>query len=518
MAIQPFSLKDFVFRELGPPLYEQLSHWIAQSIRGGALRPGDRLPPVRQVAQDLGISVSTVTAAFDLLTESRLIRAEVGRGTFVAPLPPPLPSPLPQGSSPAVSLSREREDDQPRRERERFVPWRRRSLMTMGARLRALYPQSMDCSTGRPDVQLLPLAVLQRAWEVATRHATARDLQYAGPEVVDALTRPLAILLETDGIDAAAQDLLIGSSAQQWMMLSLEVSAEWGAVDRPVVAVEEPGYPTIMDAFARAGAKLIPVDVDDEGVTPDSLDAAGRAGATMALVTPRAHNPTGASWTARRCADLAAVVAEHPRLIVVEDDPFADVSMSRPGSLLNDERIADRIVYVRSFSKSIAPDLRIALAAARPRLRALLAEAKSFGDGWTSRLLQRTLAVALADLELAPLLAVARDAYRDRRTRAAEALNRGLSEHGGRTWTGADGLNLWVHLPPGLDAADVVERAAAAGVRVAPGEPFFTRPGHSDVVRLNAGSVPADKAAEAGRLVAEAALSSSSRGHGLIHV
>jgi GntR family transcriptional regulator/MocR family aminotransferase len=512
VATQPFNLKDFDFRELGPPLYEQLSQWIAQAIRGGALRPGDRLPPVRQIAQDLGVSVSTVTAAFDLLTEDRLIRAEVGRGTFVAPLPPPLPPQLPQ------PLSLPREDDQPRRERERSGAWRRRSLMTVGARLRALYPQSMDCSTGRPDVNLLPLAVLQRAWEVAARHATARDLQYAGPEVVDALTRPLATLLDADGIAAAAPDLLIGSSAQQWMMLSLEVSCEWAGVERPVVAVEEPGYPTIMDAFGRAGARLVPVAVDEEGVTPDSLDAAGRAGATMALLTPRAHNPTGASWTARRRADLAAVVGEHPRLIVVEDDPFADVSITRPGSLLGDERIADRIIYVRSFSKSIAPDLRIALAAARPRMRALLAEAKSFGDGWTSRLLQRTLAVALADGELSTLLAAARDAYRDRRTRAADALNRGLAEHGGRTRTGADGLNLWVHLPPGLDAADVVERAAAAGVRVAPGEPFFTRPGHSDVVRLNAGSVPADQAAEAGRLVAEAALSSSTRGHGLIHV
>jgi GntR family transcriptional regulator / MocR family aminotransferase len=520
VAIKPFSLKDLDFRELGPPRYEQLSQWIAQAIRNGDLRPGDRLPPVRQVAQDLGISVSTVTAAFDLLTESRLIRAEVGRGTFVAP-------PRDEGTWRHDGVKVERPDLDAAlaaggarmfSRRHGSSPWRRRSLMTIGARLRALHPRSLDCSTGRPDVNLLPLAVLQRALHVAAKQSTARDLQYAGPEVIDALTGPLAVLLEADGVAAAAQDLLIGSSAQQWMMLSLEVSAEWAGVNRPVVAVEEPGYPTIMDALGRAGAMLVPVAVDEEGVTPDSLDAAGRAGATMALVTPRAHNPTGASWSTRRLADLANVVAAHPGLLVVEDDPFADVSITRPGSLLADERIADRIIYIRSFSKSIAPDLRIALAAARPRLRALLAEAKSFGDGWTSRLVQRTLAVALADGELTALLATARDAYCDRRTRAAEALNRRLVEHGGRTWTGADGLNLWVHLPPGLDAADVVERAAAAGVRVAPGEPFFTRPGHSDVVRLNAGSVPADQAAEAGRLLAEAALSSSSRGHGLIHV
>jgi GntR family transcriptional regulator/MocR family aminotransferase len=212
------------------------------------------------------------------------------------------------------------------------------------------------------------------------------------------------------------------------------------------------------------------------------------------------------------------VLAEHPEVLAVEDDQFADVAATRPGSLLGEEGVGDRVIYIRSFSKSIGPDLRIAMAAARPRLRALLAEAKSFADGWTSRLLQKTLAAALDDDELPHLLAHAREAYRQRRLQAAGALNAVLREHGGWTWYGPDGLNLWVHLPGGLDAAEVAERAAAAGVRIAPGEPFFVRPGHSDVLRLNAGSVPSEKAAAAGRIAAEAALASHSDRHGLIHV
>src|SRR5207253_355826 len=129
----------------------------------------------------------------------------------------------------------------------------------------------------------------------------------------------------------------------------------------------------------------------------------------------------------------------------------------------------------------------------------LLAEAKSFADGWTSQLLQRTLAEVLADEETYADLDRARTAYRDRRQSAADAVNGILAPHGGGTWCAPDGLNLWVQLPAGVDARDAVERAAADGVRVAEGEPFFLRPGHSGVVRLNAGSVPTEAAVKAAR-------------------
>jgi DNA-binding transcriptional MocR family regulator len=301
------------------------------------------------------------------------------------------------------------------------------------------------------------------------------------------------------------------------MMLSLEVALAQSRADGVAVAVEEPGYPTILDAYERAGARLIPVAVDEYGAMPTSLDAAFRRGATMALLTPSAHNPTGASWSPQRRAALAAVIADHPNAIVVEDDQFADAATTRPGSLLSEPRIDHQVVYIRSFSKLIAPDLRIALAAARPRLHALLTDAKCFSDGWTSRLLQKTLARVLMDDELPEVLAHARETYRQRRTAAAEALNAVLRPHGGGTWCGPDGLNLWVQLPPGVDASEVIERAAPA-VRIAPGEPFFIRPGRHDVVRLNAGSAFGDTAAEAGRLVAEAAIASQSEGHSLIHV
>jgi DNA-binding transcriptional MocR family regulator len=390
--------------------------------------------------------------------------------------------------------------------------------MTVGAKLRARHPDALDCSTGRPDVALLPLSVLRRAWTTAVDQVAAADLQYAATDIVDVLAAPLLRLLAQSDIAADSDHLLVGASAQQWMMLALETAGRLGGTDHPVVAVEEPGYPSIMDAYERAGARLLPVAVDECGAVPESLDAALRSGAMMALLTPRAHNPTGASWSAERRLALGTVMAEHPHALVVEDDQFADGCATHPGSLLNVDRVSDRVVYIRSFSKLIAPDLRIALAAATPRLRALLAEAKSFADGWTSRLVQKTLALVLEDDQLPTLLADAREAYRQRRIHAADGINAVLQAHGGGAWCGPDGLNLWVRLPPDTEAIEVAERSAAAGVRIAPGDPFFLRPGHTNVIRLNAGSAPTDRAYDVGHRVGEAVLASRSRRQSLIHV
>ena len=245
-----FSLKEVAFRELGPPLYEQLSDAIEHAIRDGRLRPGDRLPPVRQLAEELAISVTTVTAAFGRLSEQKLIRAEVGRGTFVATVA--VPDRREEATQPSLPIRR------PPRE-----PWRRHALMTLGARLRSRYPSALDCSTGRPDVSLLPGSILKRAWRHAIDDVTADDLQYAGPEPIASLVPPLIRLLEHTGITAHAGDLLIGSSAQQWMMLALEIATSFVETDGVTVAVEEPGYPTILDAYERAGARLLGVAVDE---------------------------------------------------------------------------------------------------------------------------------------------------------------------------------------------------------------------------------------------------------------
>ena len=151
-------------------------------------------------------------------------------------------------------------------------------------------------------------------------------------------------------------------------------------------------------------------------------------------------------------------------------------------------------------------------------LREPLADAKSFADGWSSRLLQRVLAKTLQNEEVFTALNKARDAYRDRRQSACGAVNRIVAPRGGGSWFGPDGVNVWVHLPPGVDAKDLLERSAAGGVRIADGEPFFLAPGHVDVVRLNAGSVKTEDAGKAGEILGQSILACGWRKPGPIHV
>ncbi|MGH2559635.1 MAG: PLP-dependent aminotransferase family protein [Thermomicrobiales bacterium] len=483
--------------------YETIAATLERAIAGGQLKAGERLPTVRQLSDDLGVSATTVGAAYKLLRRRGLIESAVGRGTFVA-------GPATNGSS-AREMQVVRVPTQAStlgRRGRLAAPWRKRALTASAAYLRSAYPGAADCSSGRPDPALLPLAPLQRAWASAIAGVEQRDLQYTGPEPIPALTAAVLPRLAADEVVAESSDLIVGSSAQQVMMLSLEVMAELAGpatAKHPIVAVEEPGYPTIFDAYERAGCRLVGVDVDEHGANPASVEAALETGAKIVLFTPRAHNPTGASWTVGRRVALADVLAEHRDVYVIEDDQFAGITTTRPSSLLDDERLRDRVVYIRSFSKSIAPDLRIAVAVARPRLRSLLAEARSFTDGWTSRLLQRVLAKLLDDDETDELLAFARDAYASRREAVARVVDAGLAMRGGGVVVGDDGVNVWVHLPPGVESFAVVERAAALGVIVAPGEPFYIRPGRSDLVRINAGAVEAAQAALAAEALVTAA-------------
>jgi GntR family transcriptional regulator/MocR family aminotransferase len=211
------------------------------------------------------------------------------------------------------------------------------------------------------------------------------------------------------------------------------------------------------------------------------------------------------------------VLSRYSHVLAIEDDHFGDIAHDRAGSLLADARVENRVIYIRSCSKSIAPDLRLSVAAARPRLKTLLQEAKSHADGWSSRLLQRVLAGVLQDDGLALWLDRVRNTYRTRRERVAEVLsNCGIP--GVAVWPGRDGVNVWIHLPSGFDAGEVIERAAALGVLVAPGEVFYLSPGHSDVIRFNVGSVETERVSACAEMLAKA-IQQSGRSHSTaIHV
>ena len=490
-----------VFKSTGRmPRYERIAAAIETALERGDLRPGDRLPTVRAMARQLQVSSASVAVAYSLLERRGRLHAQVGRGTFVrdaggrARIAPVAEEPLPSLDGHVASPPQTYVQQAPR-------AWRRR-VLRFGDRLRTINPDAIPCSSSWPDVSLLPIEVLRRAYARAVDQLRPADLQYGGPEIDPALGEAIVPRMAADGILAQPDELLVLSSVGQLLTILLQLGPVIAGSGSLNVAVEEPGYHAAFNIIESFGHRLIGIETDNAGAAPESLRESLRAGAHLVLLTPRAINPTGASWTAERRAALAEVLAEFPHVLVVEDDHFSGAASVQPGSLTSDPRLVERTLYARSHSKAIAPDLRITAVLARGRLLGLLRDARLSDGGWSPRVSQRALAFALQDPEIDDVFAAARAAYVERRTAAIEALQTALPHAIAIQPT--DGVNVWVQLPAGYDAEAVTEQAVHLGVLVAAGEPFHVHPGRRDAVRLSVGRIDADGARHAGELLARA--------------
>lgn len=409
---------------------------VETGLRQGRLRAGAALPTVRGLAAALGISPATVAAAYAALRARGLVSTGGRRGTRLAPRPPlALP-----GGAPAPP-----------------------------AHLRNL-------ADGNPDPALLPdlLAVLRRL-------PRGRAL-YGEPQKHAPLARRGARELTDDGIPA--DHLAIVSGAMDGVERVLSAHLRPG--DR--VAVEDPGYPAVLDLVAALGLLPEPVAVDDSGARPEALTRALRSGARAAVLTPRAQNPLGGAWDAARQRALRQALAAHPQTLVIEDDHAGAVSGAEALTLAPRARWA----VVRSVSKSLGPDLRVALLAGDAETVARVEGRQALGCGWVSHLLQATVAELLGDAATRRRLEAAGRAYSQRRQALLAALqDRGLAGHG------RSGLNVWVPVPA---EAEVVAALADRGWAVRAGERY--RLASPAAVRITTAHL---KPAEAPRLAADLA-------------
>jgi len=251
--------------------------------------------------------------------------------------------------------------------------------------------------------------------------------------------------------------------------------------------VEDPGYPPLLDLLAAMGITPVPVGLDDFGARPQALADALAAGCRAVVLVPRAQSPTGAAWETRRAAELAAVLADHPGVLVVEDDHAADVA-GAPALTVGSGR--DRWVTIRSISKSLGPDLRLAVLAGDAVSIARVEGRQALGTGWVSYLLQQTVVALWRDPKVAGLLERASAVYAERRERLiGELAVRGIVA------TGRSGMAVWV---PVADELGITSGLLVRGWAVAPGERFriASPPG----IRIGIGTLTA---AESARLAAD---------------
>jgi DNA-binding transcriptional MocR family regulator len=414
---------------------DAIARSVEQAMAVGELVAGDALPPVRALAESLGVSPTTVAAAYRSLRQRGLAVGEGRRGTHVAG----------------------REE----------TP----SRLAM-----AILPGAVNVADGNPDPDLLP--DLDPVLKKISFGRGLYGLSSVIPELMEAGRR----LLEADGLKVEALAVLSGAMDGIERVLTTQL--------RPgdKVAVEDPAFAGVLDLLGALSMVPVPVAVDDEGPDPAALQRAIASGVQAFLVTPRAQNPTGAAISARRAAALRKVLDAHPDLLVIEDDHAGAVSGAPLVSLQGGK--GRRHVYLRSMAKALGPDVRVALLAASPDLVARVEARQIVGMRWVSRLLQRLVVAALADRQVLAAVSRAEREYAKRRRAVLAALAaRGVPA------TGASGFNVWI---PVREEAAALQALAAAGWGAAPGERFRVRsgPGLRVTITRVAGS-DADRLADA---------------------
>ncbi|MEU8228970.1 PLP-dependent aminotransferase family protein [Actinoplanes sp. NPDC048967] len=427
---------------------------VSRLVTSGDLPVGARLPTVRDVARELGVSPTTVSEAWRSLSRAGAIQTRGRSGTFVnAPVLP--------------------------RRRLRYAQL---SGLVSGA--------ARDFSTGVPDYDLLP-------------------------SLADALRRVGDARLTTSYLEDPVLPPLERVLRQRWPYPVEQLTVVDGALDAldrvtatlvrygDHVVVENPAFPPVLDLLEAVGATVVGVPVDDHGMSAEALGEALRTYEPVAVfLQPRAHNPTGVSMTARRVAELADVLAAYPDVTIVEDDHAGDIATAAPVSL--GTRLPDRTLHIAGFSKSHGPDLRLAALGGPAAVITAVADRRLLGPGWSSRLLQAVLLDLLTSAEATAQVATARTVYAERRA----AMLAALARHGA-TATAADGINLWLTVD---DQQMAMLALAAHGIAVAPGAPFEVTGTGAEHVRVTVGLIRDDVDAVAAALASAAG--ASARGSG----
>jgi GntR family transcriptional regulator / MocR family aminotransferase len=446
----------------GEPMYRQIFDQVVARIRSGAFPAGFRLPPTRTLAQALGTHRNTVVRAYEDLLAAGFVESTVGRGTFVARRPPPAAVAPGTAAGAGALLPAGGE-----------LPWAtlisRTSLAEPLSRIerlqRSVGPMSMDAvnlTRMQPSPDLIPDDLFRRCADHVFRSYGGKALGYAARDGLPRLRGLIAEDLARQGVPASAEDIVVTSGSQQALDLVVRALVNPG----DTFLVDESTYGGALNVLSAAGARPMAVPPDDEGPSLAALERVSRLGAKGLYLMPNSHNPTGASISPARREALVAW-SRRAGVPLVEDDYVADLNLDGAPPPTPMRALDGDVIYIGTFSKRLAPALRVGFLVVPAALRAKVVLLKYTMDLGNSELLQHILAEFLERGYLTAHLGRSIPEYRRRRDALEAALTRALPPE--LTWRRPErGVSLWLPLPPALSPQAVFEEAQRKGVLVHP--------------------------------------------------
>ncbi len=452
-------------------MFLQIAGAITTDIRRGRLRPGDALPGTRSLASALGVQRMTVVAAFDELVAEGWIVNQRARGAFVSSdLPEIKPRHFMPGKSAPGMAERAGFDLLPAPDPELPIHVPRGGLLF---------------APSRPDVRLAPGKILGRA--VRRAMSTRPELlSYGNPDGHPRLRQAVAeMLVSTRGLAVGPENVCITRGSQ----MALALVARSMLCPGDVVAVEQLGYRSAWEAFRQAGARVIGLPLDGDGLRVEALERALRTHAIRAIyVTPHHQFPTTVTMSAGRRLKLLEV-AKANRIAILEDD--YDHEFHYDGRPVLPLASADRfgvVVYVGTFSKVLAPALRIGYVAAPVPLIERIAAHRSHFDTQGDQVLEYAVGELLEEGEIQRHIRRVRREYRLRRDILVEALRKHLDDRLSFE-VPAGGIALWVHADETLDVDKWASSAMRQGVVVVTGRTYALNGDSQPFLRLGFASL-----------------------------
>ncbi len=450
------------------PLYRQIHRQIREMILAGELPTGYRLPPERRLAETLGIARTTVINAYEELKSEGLVDARVGHGTVVTPVNQPYPD---VAESRSISWSHYFRDEG-LRPPDPLV----RNLLESASQ-----PDVISFAIGLPSPSDLPLALYESTSRAILAEFGPRALLQTPTEGYLPFRDTVSRWLTRRGMICSPEEILILSGSQQGLHLSARVFLNPG----DTVIVEAPTYFGAMEAFRRAGVRLLAIPTDNDGMQVDILALLLRHHRPKLIyVQPSFQNPSGVVLSLERRHQLLQLAGRYG-IPILEDDTYSELRYEgAPLPSMKSMDTAGLVLNLGTFSKILFPGLRLGwLAAPRPVIRQF-ALAKQIEDLHAGTPAQMTVERMISNGDLDVHVAAMRCVYRSRRDRMLSALERHAID--GMTWRRPDGgFYVWCALPRTVDRTRLSERAAEERVSFLPSYPCFTDQPPATHMRLN---------------------------------